>query len=139
MGRHETHPTKSLAAPAALSRLRLPGDPDMTATRVDTGEQIGAIETIRRGAAFSPELKDGIRVTFALAVIASIGQVVVPIAVQQTIDHGLHADGSPDVGFTLTMAALAVAAIVVTSTASYAMTSRLFTTSERGLATLRIK
>jgi ATP-binding cassette, subfamily B, bacterial len=111
----------------------------MSATRVETGEQIGAIDTIRRGVAFSPELRDGIRFTFVLAVIASIGQVVVPIAVQQTIDHGLHADGSPDVSFTITMAALAAVAIAITSAASYLMTSRLFTTSERGLATLRIK
>ncbi len=37
------------------------------------------------------------------------------------------------------MGVVAAAAIAVTSLASYFMTSRLFTTSERGLATLRIK
>ena len=111
----------------------------MTATQVDTGEDIGAVETIRRGVRFSPELKDGIRVTMALAVVASAGQVVVPIAVQQTLDHGIHGDSGPDVSFTIWMGLAAGLAILVTSTASYFMTSRLFTTSERGLATLRIK
>src|SRR3712207_9384043 len=37
------------------------------------------------------------------------------------------------------MGIVAAAAIALTSAASYAMTSRLFTSSERGLATLRIK
>ena len=65
--------------------------------------------------------------------------IVVPIAVQQTIDHGLNAPGGPDVSYTVEMGVAAAAAILLASWASYAMTSRLFTTSERGLATLRIK
>ena len=108
-------------------------------TTVDTGEEIGAMDTIRRGMAHSPELKEGIRFTLFLAVVASAGQVVVPIAVQQTLDRGLHGDGGPDVAFTVAMAGLAALAIAVTSFASYLMTARLFTSSERGLATLRIK
>ena len=55
--------------------------------------------------------------------LASVGQVIVPIAVQQTLDHGLHADGGPDVGFTVTMGLVAGLAIVVTSFASYLMTT----------------
>src|SRR6187200_337390 len=111
----------------------------MSTSQVDTGEDIGAIDTIRRGMALSPELTDGIRVTLLLAVLASVGQSIVPIAVQQTLDHGLNADGGPNVGFTVTMGLVAGLAILVTSFASYLMTIRLFTTSERGLATLRIK
>jgi ABC-type multidrug transport system fused ATPase/permease subunit len=106
---------------------------------MDTGEDIGALETIRRGVAYSPELREGLGFTLFLAVVASLGQVVVPIAVQQTLDHGLRGEGGPDVGFTVVMALVAAAAVVVTSAASYLMTSRLFSTSERGLATLRIK
>ena len=72
--------------------------------------------------------------------LASVGQVVVPIAVQQTLDHGLNDHGGPDVVVHGADGARSPAlAIVVTSFASYLMTSRLFTTSERGLATLRIK
>ncbi|GAA3822490.1 ABC transporter ATP-binding protein [Nocardioides panacisoli] len=108
-------------------------------TLLDSGEDVGAIETIRRGVHHSPELKDGIGVTLLLAVLASVGQVIVPIAIQQSVDHGLRAPGGPDVTFTTWAAVAAAAAIAVTSWASYAMTARLFTTAERGLATLRVK
>ena len=113
------------------------GGPGMTL--MDTGEDIAAIETIRRGVHFSPELKEGIGGTLGLAVLASVGQVIVPIAVQQTLDRGINGSGGPDVSYTVLMGVLAAFAVVLTSWASYAMTSRLFTTSERGLATLRIK
>ena len=108
-------------------------------TVLDSGDDIAAVETIRRGIAVSPELTEGIRGTLALAVVASVGQVIVPIVVQQTLDHGLNGPDGPDVSFVVVMGLVAAAAIAVTSWASYAMTSRLFTTSERGLATLRIK
>ncbi len=108
-------------------------------TVLDTGESLGAMHTIRRGVHYSPELTDGIGRTLLLALLASVGQVVVPVAVQQTIDRGLNADGGPDVSFTVLTALAAGLAIIVTSCASYAMTSRLFRTAEHGLATLRIK
>jgi len=109
-------------------------------TQVDSGEDIAALETIRLGMRVSPELREGLVGTLLLAVISTIGQVVVPIAIQQTLDHGLNGpDGRPDVGFMVRMGLIAGAAIVVTSIASYAMTTRLFTAAERGLATLRIK
>ncbi|MDN4163155.1 ABC transporter ATP-binding protein [Nocardioides abyssi] len=108
-------------------------------TVMDSGEEIGAIRTIRRGVHFSPELKEGIRGTLALAVLASAGQVVVPIAVQQVLDRGVNGPGGPDVSFTVWAGVIAALAIVATSWASYAMTTRLFTSAERGLATLRTK
>ncbi|HTW15202.1 MAG TPA: ABC transporter ATP-binding protein [Nocardioides sp.] len=108
-------------------------------TTLDTGEDISALRTLRRGVHFSPELVEGIWGTLVLAVLASVGQIVVPVAVQQVLDKGLGAEGGPDVSFTVWTGVLAALAIVGTSVASYAMTKRLFVTSERGLATLRIK
>ena len=108
-------------------------------TAMDSGDDIAAMETIRRGIQVSPELKEGLAGTLVLALLASVGQVVVPIVVQQTLDRGLNGPGGPDVSFTSLMAVVAAAAIFLTSWASYLMTRRLFTTSERGLATLRIK
>ncbi|WP_182526380.1 ABC transporter ATP-binding protein [Nocardioides dongkuii] len=108
-------------------------------TVMDSGEEIAAMRTLRRGVHFSPELKEGIWGTLALAVVASLGQVVVPIAVQQVLDRGVNAPGGPDVSFTVWTGVLSAIAIVVAAWASYAMTGRLFTASERGLATLRIK
>ena len=108
-------------------------------TAMDTGDDIAALDTIRRGIQVSPELKEGLGGTLALAVVASVGQVVVPVVVQQTLDRGLNGDHGPDVSFTVLMGVVAAGAIAVTSLASYLMTRRLFTTAERGLATLRIK
>jgi ABC-type multidrug transport system fused ATPase/permease subunit len=110
-----------------------------TTSRVDTGDDIAALDTIRRGMAVSPELRDGLGGTLALAVLATVGQVVIPIVVQQTLDRGLNGPDGPDVGFMLEMGLVATFAILVTAGASYFMTSRLFTTAETGLATLRIK
>ncbi|QBX57324.1 ABC transporter ATP-binding protein [Nocardioides seonyuensis] len=108
-------------------------------TTMDTGENIQPLETIRLGMRYSPEIREGLGLTLLLAVIASCGQVVVPIAVQQTLDRGLNGPDGPRLGFVLWMGLAAFVAIVVTSVASYAMTSRLFTASERGLATLRTR
>ncbi len=108
-------------------------------TRMDSGEGIGAMETLRRGVAISPELREGLGFTLLLAVVASCGQVVVPIAVQQTLDRGLNASGGPRLSFVIWLGLGAAVAIAITSVASYLMTQRLFTTSERGLATLRVK
>lgn len=108
-------------------------------TALHTGEDIGAWETIRRGVRHSPELVEGIGRTLLLAVLASVGQVIVPVAIQQTVDKGLRGPDGPDAAFTTWLALAAGAAIVVTSWASYAMTARLFSTAERGLATLRVK
>ena len=109
------------------------------ATQMDTGEDIGAMATLRLGIKYSPELREGIWVTLLLAVVASCGQIVVPIAVQQTLDQGLNGPDGPRLGYVAWLGLAAFVAIVVTGVASYAMTKRLFTTSERGLATLRTK
>ena len=57
----------------------------------------GAFATLRRGLRMMPEFRRGLPVTFALALVATAGRVVVPIAVQQTLDRGLGADGGPDI------------------------------------------
>ena len=106
---------------------------------MDTGESLSATRTIARGIELSPELKDGFRGTMAFAVLATAGRIVVPVAVQQTLDKGVNAPSGPDVGFTTVVAVLAAVAVAVTALASYQMTYRLFTIAERGLATLRIK
>jgi ATP-binding cassette subfamily B protein len=110
-----------------------------TSTAMDSGESISAWRTLARGVALSPELKDGFKGTLFFAVVATLGRIVVPVAVQQTLDRGLNAPGGPDTGFIGVMAVTAAVAVLVTSGASYLMTARLFAAAERGLATLRIK
>jgi ATP-binding cassette subfamily B protein len=109
-------------------------------TTMETGESMKAWRTIARGIELSPELKHGFWGTLLFAVVATLGRIVVPIAVQQTLDRGLHGPGGgPDTDFMTTMVIAAAVAVVVTSTSSYLMTARLFTAAETGLATLRIK
>ena len=102
-------------------------------------EPAGALRTLLRGARMVPEFRAGIGVTLLLALLATGGRVVVPIAVQQTIDRGLLADGGPDVGLVRTTVALCLAAIVLTALSAYAMNVRLFRTTENALASLRVR
>ncbi len=104
-----------------------------------SGEELGGIETLRRGFAHSPELRQGLGWTMVLAILASVGQLLIPIALQQTIDRGLQGSGGVDLGFTVLMALGATVGMLATGYASYLMTLRLFRSSERGLSTLRIK
>ena len=111
----------------------------MSGSVMDSGESLKAMRTIGRGIELSPELKDGIGGTLFFAVLSTLGRIVVPVAVQQTLDKGIGAPGGPDVRFTAVVAVVAAVAVVVTAVASYQMTYRLFSSAERGLATLRVK
>jgi ATP-binding cassette, subfamily B, bacterial len=103
------------------------------------GRTGGSWRTIRRGLALSPEIRQGLAITLGLALVATAGRLVVPISIQQTIDHGLMGPDGVDVAFVRRMALIAVVAIVVTAFAAYAMNVRIFKASEAGLATLRTK
>ena len=58
----------------------------------------GALATLRRGLALSPEFRVGLPLTLLLALVATVGRVVVPVAVQRTVDGGLLGAGGPDAG-----------------------------------------
>jgi ATP-binding cassette, subfamily B, bacterial len=98
-----------------------------------------AWRTLRRGLAMSPELRTGLAGTIALALVATGGRVVVPVAVQQGIDRGLRVPGGPDIGAVATIAAITVAVLTVTMFCSFLMNVRLFTVSETALAGVRVR
>ncbi|WP_249522853.1 ABC transporter ATP-binding protein [Modestobacter marinus] len=98
-----------------------------------------ATATLRRGLRMMPEFRQGLPATFALALLATAGRVVVPIAVQQTLDRGLGAPGGPDVDLVRDLVALCALVVVVTSIAVYRMNVRLFRTTETALAGLRVR
>jgi ATP-binding cassette, subfamily B, bacterial len=109
-------------------------------TITDAGRtQPGAWATLRRGLALSPEFRTGLPVTLLLAFGATVGRVLVPIAVQQTIDNGLMGPGGPDLTRVREVVLLAAVATVLTAFASYLLNVRLFRTTESGLATLRVR
>ncbi len=113
--------------------------PVAPAGRATSSEEQGAWRTFVRGVRLTPELRDGIAGTLLLALVATGGRLVVPVAVQQTIDRGLRVPGGPDLGVVAVLVALAAVAVVVTAVSAYAMNVRLYRTSETALATLRTK
>ena len=110
-----------------------------TTSRVDHGDAAGAMATLRQGLRVSPELTQGLWVTLLLAVLMTAGRIVIPIAVQKTIDNGLDAPGGPDLSYVAWMCFACAIVILLTGGASYLTTVRLARNSERGLATMRIK
>jgi ATP-binding cassette subfamily B protein len=110
-----------------------------TAT-IDSGTvERGAFATLAHGVRTTPEFREGIGVTLLLALVATGGRIVVPIAVQQTIDHGLNRPGSPDLHLVRIACGLAALAVLITAFANYLMNVRLYRTSEGGLAALRVR
>ncbi|WP_029202568.1 ABC transporter ATP-binding protein [Ornithinimicrobium pekingense] len=108
-------------------------------SRIEAQSDLGTLATLRRGLELSPELRRGLGLTVVLAVVATLGRVLIPFVVQQTTDNGILADGGPDLGFVLRAILVAGAAVVVTSLAQYLVNVRLFTAAESGLATLRLR
>jgi len=116
------------------------GEATRGASAGEVGEAVGGPLTIvRKGLRLSPEFTGGIGVTMLLAFIATVGRIVIPVAVQQALDHGFDATDGVDVGEVRLMALLAGIAVLVTAVAAVAMNRRLYRSSEAGLASLRIK
>ncbi|MPQ99237.1 ATP-binding cassette domain-containing protein [Modestobacter sp. I12A-02628] len=86
-----------------------------------------------------PEFRRGLPATLALALVATAGRVVVPIAVQQTLDRGLNAPGGPDITFVQVVVGICAVVVLVTALAVYRMNVRLFRTTETALAGLRVR
>ncbi|GII65791.1 multidrug ABC transporter ATP-binding protein [Sphaerisporangium krabiense] len=103
-----------------------------------TTNERSAVATFRRGLALSPEFRTGLPVTLLLAVAATIGKVIVPIAIQQVIDRGLKG-ATPDIPFIRGAVAWCAVAVLVTAVCGYLMNVRLYRSTESGLATLRGK
>jgi len=109
------------------------------ASRVDHGDTAGGFATLRQGLQVSPELARGWWITGLLALLMTAGRIVIPVAVQKTIDNGLSGPGGPDMSYVAWMCLACAGGILLTGYASYLTTVRLAKNSEAGLATMRIK
>lgn len=99
-----------------------------------------AVGTLRRGLRLSPEFTRGLGLTLVFAVVATVGKIVVPLAVQQIIDNGLGGTGgAPDLEFVGIAVASCAALLVFTTMSGFFMNIRLYRATESGLATLRRK
>ncbi|MDQ2796327.1 MAG: ABC transporter transmembrane domain-containing protein, partial [Actinomycetota bacterium] len=106
---------------------------------IESGQELSTWATLKRGVELSPELRRGIGVTVVLAVLSTLGKVMIPFVVQRTTDEGIMGSSGPDSGIVLRYVLLALVGVAVTAVSSYLVNVRLFTASENGLATLRIK
>jgi len=98
----------------------------------------GAWRTVVRGVSLSPELRVGLPGTLALALFATAGRAIVPVAIQQTLDRGITAAGV-DVGLVTQIVLLAGLAVVLTALASGWMNYRLAAVVETALSSLRVR
>jgi putative ABC transport system ATP-binding protein len=139
-----TTPTDRTAAadpvpdPAPAGAGPAPQAPAAAGTIDGRGSSRGAFATLAHGLRITPELRAGLVGTLLLALLATAGRVVVPIAVQQTIDNGLSGP-EPDLGLVRLACGLALLAVVVTAYASYLMNVRIYRSAENGLAALRVR
>lgn len=111
----------------------------MNEERLPTTEPDGAWRTLVRGLQLSPEFRRGLGLTLFLAVLSTAGSVVVPVAVQQTIDRGLLASGGPYPARVLQLTVMALGAVLVTAVAAFFMQRRLVLATEGALSSLRVR
>jgi ATP-binding cassette, subfamily B, bacterial len=103
---------------------------------VGTGR--GVLSVLRRAAAVAPSLRRGLGLTLTLALLGTAGQVVVPIAIQQVVDHEVLGADSIDRAAVLTAGAIAIVGLLVAIVANRIAQLRLVKTASRGLAELRV-
>ncbi|WP_420611421.1 ABC transporter ATP-binding protein [Candidatus Spongiisocius sp.] len=99
---------------------------------------VEALDTIKRGMSLSPEIRRGMLVTIALAVVATAGRVIIPVAIQQVLDGGLT-EASIDMGFVARMVVVSLGAVAITAIATGLMHLRLAVVSEVALSNLRVR
>ena len=100
---------------------------------------LGVFATLREGLRISPEILVGIWVTLALAVIATVGRIVIPVAVQQTVDTAILTPGGVDTQRMMLLVLLATGVLVIAGISSAHVNVRLFRQTELGLRNLRVK
>jgi ATP-binding cassette, subfamily B, bacterial len=101
-------------------------------------QRIRALRLLRRGLAASPELRKGAVVTLLLALVAGGGRVVIPVLVQQILDHHI-AVGQVRLAGVLPLAATGAVLVLFTAWAARNTNQRLARASERALCGLRVR
>ncbi len=140
--RKESTATSSRATPAEATESTPGAGSEGTSSSghsMGSASSLGVLATLRRGIEISPRLVEGLGLTIVLATLAAVGRVLVPIAVQQTVDTGILAAGGPDVGRVAVLATIALAGLVLGALCSAAVNIRLFRSSEAGLLQLRTR
>ena len=103
---------------------------------LDIEQRFPSARIIGRGVTVAPALKSGIGLTFLLALLGTGARLVIPILIQQSIDHGLQ-PGRVDVSYIVRLCVIGAICVVISSFCLREATKRLGTRAENGLFTLR--
>jgi len=101
-------------------------------------EDIRALEVLKEGIRATPELRVGLGVSIAMALVMAGGKMIIPIAIQQILDKGVGG-GEPDWSFVLTTGALAAVAMVALAVLNKFTYMRLMVTAENVIYGLRTR
>lgn len=97
----------------------------------------GAFKILKRGLADSVEMRKGLGYTLGLAMAYSLGNLMIPILIQQILDKGLVDGFRPH--FVYTWCALAAVGVVLVYLAGRATFQRMVSASELALKSLRTR
>ena len=102
----------------------------------DIEQRFPSARIIGRGVTVAPALKSGIGLTFLLALFGTGARLVIPILIQQSIDHGLQ-PGRVDIAYIVKLCGIGAVCVVISSFCLREATKRLGTRAENGLFSLR--
>ena len=114
----------------------------MTTPSTSAVGDLSTVATLGRGVQAAPALRSGFGVTLLLAMAGAAGRVVIPVLVQQAVDHGFRttAHGTEvRTGLITVMAAIAMTVIVLAVWANRTAVYRLGRRSEDALFDLRVR
>ena len=102
----------------------------------DIEQRFPSARIIGRGVTVAPALKSGIGLTFLLALFGTGARLVIPILIQQSIDHGLQ-PGRVDIPYIVRLCGIGSICVLISSFCLREATKRLGTRAENGLFSLR--
>jgi len=98
-----------------------------------------ALTVLRRGLAVTPELRQGLRLTAAFALVTALGKLAVPVLIQQVLDRGILGDEGYRPGFVAASCAAIGVLIVVLYLVGRTTFLRLVRAAEASLLGLRTR
>lgn len=98
----------------------------------------GAVATIGRSVRAAPALREGLWITIALAMAGAAARVILPILLQQAVDHGF-VDGGVKIDVITRLVVVGLVVVLLATTAQRTAVARLGTRAERALYGLRVR
>ena len=105
----------------------------------EEGEPITTRHALRRAFVEAPSLRVGLIATVLLAILGTVGTLIVPVMMQQIVDRELLAANGPDFGAVATQGAIAVALLAGATFLARTAFFRLSRMTADGLKELRVR